>query len=516
MHIAIFTMLASFLVVPAAMAQHTYYISSSAGSDSNTSAQAQSKTTPWQHLKGMPGASGNANAYSPVAGDQFVFMGCDTWTFNSEWSWSSSGSSGNLIAIGGLDQSWFNTSVCPTTWNRPIFTGGGSWPASAGAFMLHLSATYVNVAWIEWTGFYYSPSGCPGEMGIIERNGGNDIFHDNYFHGWSHAAGACESENVNAIYGGSSTDRVYNNAFDGADTDHVSFGGLYCTSSCGEVDHNYFAYQNDTMNFDGTMLIHDNTFYNAGTPAYSGSGDHNNVMESNQDPSGGMIVYNNYYTLDNGGAGGSGVAIQIAPPAGATSYFFNNVITNGVNSGNNLMCEQSISNPGGTCFFFNNTEECGPDSLGAGDACLRVGGLSGTMPTAVETNMQLITSTSPIAQTTPLVQSLSVTNLLGLVLGETYSFAPTSASSPTVLAGTNMSSTCATIAAVNAAAGTACQSDTTYGVVYNSANHQVTGSAKTAVLRPTSGPWDIGAYQFGGASSVTKPNPPTGVSAVAH
>src|ERR1035438_5998818 len=62
-----------------ALAQHTYYVSKSIGSDSNTSTQAQSKTRPWAHFPGMASCASNCSGHTPVAGDTFVLMGCDTW-----------------------------------------------------------------------------------------------------------------------------------------------------------------------------------------------------------------------------------------------------------------------------------------------------------------------------------------------------------------------------------------------------------------------------------------------------
>src|SRR5208337_5582532 len=88
--------LAFILSTSNVFAQHTYYISKSLGSDSNTATQAQSRSTPWAHLPGTingcikgcatPGGwgcsacRGPGNGYSPVPGDQFILYGGDTWT----------------------------------------------------------------------------------------------------------------------------------------------------------------------------------------------------------------------------------------------------------------------------------------------------------------------------------------------------------------------------------------------------------------------------------------------------
>src|SRR5579885_2327833 len=61
--------LCGFFLIPAsAFAQHTYYISKATGSDSNTATQAQSKSTPWAHLPGMPSCTSNCASYRPQGG----------------------------------------------------------------------------------------------------------------------------------------------------------------------------------------------------------------------------------------------------------------------------------------------------------------------------------------------------------------------------------------------------------------------------------------------------------------
>lgn len=102
-------------------AQHTYYISKSLGSDSNSATQAQSNSAPWAHLPGMPSCASSCASYSPVAGDQFILYGGDTWgktDLGVLWTWG--GTSGKPIYI-GVDQTWFNSSVCGLSWCRPIW-----------------------------------------------------------------------------------------------------------------------------------------------------------------------------------------------------------------------------------------------------------------------------------------------------------------------------------------------------------------------------------------------------------
>ncbi len=83
-------------VLPIVLVSHvigaTYYIDSTTGLDTNTSVQAQNQSTPWAHMPGMSGCSGNCASYSVQAGDVFVLKGGSTWTFAS--------TTADLITIG--------------------------------------------------------------------------------------------------------------------------------------------------------------------------------------------------------------------------------------------------------------------------------------------------------------------------------------------------------------------------------------------------------------------------------
>jgi hypothetical protein len=117
---------------------------------------------------------------------------------------------------------------------------------------------------------------------------------------------------------------------------------------------------------------------------------------------------------------------------------------------------------------------------------------------------------------TELTQSHATTNGQGYTSSETYAYSPSASSNSTVGAGTNQTGTyCAALLGssdpILQAAGTACKSDTGYACTYNSSNHTVTCPGRTPIARPSSGAWDIGAYQFTGA--ITNVNPPTAFTA---
>jgi hypothetical protein len=129
--------------------------------------------------------------------------------------------------------------------------------------------------------------------------------------------------------------------------------------------------------------------------------------------------------------------------------------------------------------------------------------------------------TSPCNFST-LVTELKLSNSAATTNGYTpvNGYAPTSGASPTVGAGTNERAYCSVLLASNdpfiQAAGTACQSGTTFAVAYDSVNHKViAGPAQPPTTRPASGAWDVGAFQYSG-TKIGGPNPPGGLSGTGH
>jgi len=217
---------------------------------------------------------------------------------------------------------------------------------------------------------------------------------------------------------------------------------------------------------------------------------------------------------------------------GQTSWFFNNIIANGpLFGGNILICADALGGGGGTCTIFNNTIEAGADASPPEGKPIRGGSFNGSAsPAAINLyNNHTISSASPMYTTSDctsgckvtqnpspnLIQTKAKANAQGYRLTQTFSFSPTAARNATVGTGVNETSLCMTISSLNAAAGTACQSDTTYGVIYDTTNHTLTGPARTPVARPSSGAWDAGAYQWSSVSGALI-NPPINVKAVAQ
>jgi hypothetical protein len=510
-----FVLFAILIVLGVNASAATYYVSSGIGTDTNTSAQAQSKTTPWAHAPGMGGCASNCASYTPVAGDQFIFRGGDTWTIAAQWNWTWSGSSGSHIYI-GVDQTWYTGG----SWARPILTGGGTFPGASTANFLQIasgSPSYVTVDNLEWTGFNWTVSVFEGFIGIGGSSNGL-LFENNYFHGWTHGSAAENNGEAVVICEGAGTlnNTFYRNVVDGSDTAENSFMGIQ--GSCvGDVSQNEFSQLMYGFNGD-CKFIRDNVFNSVGFPSYDGAS-HNGVMLSNVDSSSSCLFYNN---VVRGNAITIALSVQITPVLGTTSYAFNNVQPDmSAGNGAGLECGEFFSSDqsGGTCTWFNNTLECGPDSNPA-TYCYRIGtGLSGTVPAAIyEYNNHIIgngtitavspecASACPVTTVTQITQSKATANGQGYTLAQTYSFSPTVGGS-TIAAGTNESSICTAIGAIDATAGTACLSDTTYGVSYNATTHTVSWPARTPVARGST--WDVGAYQYSSGGGGSSPGAPS-------
>jgi hypothetical protein len=203
---ALSTLLLCLMLAGSASAS-TYYVSSSRGSDSNTTSQAQSKSTPWAHLPGMVSASSNASNYSPVAGDTFILMGCDVWgssNFPVNWSWSGTTSSPIVV---DRDTTWYNTSICPSQWNRPVFDAQNT--AMATNMFVRFqnggnNVTNVTMRWIEAKDLFWTSSNPSGGLAYASFYSADYITLQYwYIHHWTHGSGAGDTDNM-VMYQGSS------------------------------------------------------------------------------------------------------------------------------------------------------------------------------------------------------------------------------------------------------------------------------------------------------------------------
>lgn len=484
----------------------TYYISKSTGVDTNTSTQAKSKGTPWQHLPGMASCSSNCASYTPVAGDSFILMGCDTWV-NSDLpiSFDQSGTSGNRIYI-GVDKTWYNATACPSGWNRPIIDAGGT---SIGGFgwMIIMGPSSNTAYWtvddIEWKGYENQ-----GRLFGCFNQCQNYTIENNYFHGL-----AVTADNCNIIQLGATSTLgglITQNIFDGSDRTGPSSGGT--SGVCGAIftvlpaqftNNVILDLPNGPVGYEdgGTsVILSGNLIYNMLDSYLAGT--HANAIE--------ILGGGTYYIHDNvlhdiNQEGGE--SMMIGNPS-ETDYVWNNLLYN-LNASDPTHA-QTPSVPqqnatGMSMFFWNNTIV----SPG-GQNCINYSSKTASWTAftiqnnhcinggAVNDNFSSMVTTYTVLTNT--LMSTSTANSQGYTSAQTFAYSPTSITNSTVGTGTNLTASCT-------GSNTGLCSDTAYACSAQTVSgvYQVVCPARTANTRPTSAAWDVGAYEFQAGQNTVAP-----------
>jgi len=516
-------LLATFFVAQSTFAT-TYYIATS-GSDSN---DGTTKNTPWLHVPGMATATGTAGSHSAVAGDVFILRGCDVW-FNASFPLvlSHGGASGNPVTI-GVDQTWFNSGSC-SVWNRPIFDAHTSASSSTpmeingsggqatgcvggdGNYFIAFHASNITLSWIEMRNLYWAndaQNSCWAGNGWWRASSVDNItVSHTYEHNWSmHAYQANTFGDVDiAVWVDGPPNcphcRLDYNVADNCATTHGT----------GTLVGGSLSFVNTTHSIFKCMS-------NAIKPIFAGEIGWNEVTQNGESPD--PTVHDNVIeTVDAQGNGGiyyihdnrlhdyfSGEGLQIGNP-GETDYVWNNtwsgLLQVGANGPQVPQSETPVS-----MFFWNNTvvdwSGCIQDAShgyswsstfkSQNNLCINSSGSS--------------SSGSPSAPTKTISNNFGMTDsaatTAGYTAGQVRPFSPTSGTSPSVGAGTNLASVWPA-GFPTSDASLICTEQTVNTVV----QAVCTG---TPVTRPASGAWDVGAYQFSTAST-SKPNPPTGLKA---
>lgn len=460
----------------------TYYIDYVNGSDSNNGT---SKSTPWKRHPYMVGFSGS---YNHSAGDKFIFKGGVTWAAACFGMTIANGGNASAYDYYGVDQTWYSGS----SWTRPVFDGGGP-PVIITVFMylpVNNSDNYIIIDNIEMTDFYWDASAAYGTS-YISVGGNNYVVIQNcYFHGWQHASDATDAMQV--IIGGTAYPNtgcvISNCVFDGASAGGNSGMAVYCmpvVKNCiitnvsnailcnggaastggaavngGEVSGNLIGPIN--ISFDPTQ--HENAIETAGSNA--------------------GLVYIHHNTI----FGAVAVCIFVGNPGGGPGYIYDNLIFN-----SSPIPVQADGRSGtGALYVYNNTIIS--TTPGSAFRCVDTltGASTGVAWTLVAENNQLIDGDdgggfSPVTELNNLDQSSAQASADGYSQANLYQ--PISLSEPTVGAGLNLSSTGLP------------------GIMTDLLGNP----------RPTTGAWNIGAYQFttnGNSGQPTNNNQPPVVSAI--
>ena len=533
---------------------HFYFIDYVGGSDGNSGA---SEAAAFQHIPcGANATSNAAAACTSASGTGWIFKGGVTVAFAS---WPANVPFGGTLANPtyiGPDPGWFTGG----SWTRPIFSGGGASlnaDAIGGSLLTDSThhASHFVLDNIEFTGFFWSSStNCSvqsGTCGYVSTfqalTASTDTaweFKNLYAHNITHAppAGSVQDQ---APYGLFWMPRDPLSSFHDGVIDNSDGGNDCCGAvTTGNIYNSYFTALNNAIYNPSTatesetiFLAHDftighvvNTFQNFGNPPHG-----NCVHLFGTNPSTFKeLIYNAYINCDSTDA----ETFEMEEDA-ATMYAFNLVVTNEAQP--NGFDTSAFTTLGGTYYYFNITEECGLEptpqypcfhlrnqptvtvlnmfGIGTNNPGPSVfpappypnGGYSGTYSAAPTVSKLCAGVTTTNFGGTLICAPIGSGNGTGnLNITQTYPFAPLDATAAATIgtaSSTTVKSLCTTISGINAAAGTACLSDTTLGVSYNTSNHTVSSPARTPILRPTgSANWQIGAYEQG---STTQASPAT-------
>jgi len=512
------------LFAPANASATTYYVSTS-GSDTNNGT---AKTTPWAHVPGMPSATGTAGSYKAVAGDTIILKGCDVWYNtggNFPLEFTHGGSSGNPVKI-TVDQTWYNTTNCPSAWNRPVFDGhtssssttgtqiGGSTSGCVGGngnYFVMFSASYITLDFVELRNLYYAndaENSCYGGNGWFHVSSADYVTVSNgYEHDWK--MGPYNANSVNdadelVLIDGSPlcphcllTHNVANNcaSTSGSGTQpggalsfvNVTYSIYKCLSNAYKpIMAGEFGWNEITQNGESPdPTIHANCIETLDSLDGGVYYIHDNRVHDNYDceemqignPGETDYVWNNIFYLPGPGANGPEVPQSETPVA---FYFWNNTIVDSDGCIHDAAHGYSWSKA-----FYSQNNLC----IGATNS--NGSGSPSASPTVISNNLGMTDAQAATA---------------GFTATEAIPFAPSSASAATIGAGVSVSIFPAGFAKQDASL--ICTQQTVNTVVES----VCTG---TPIPRSASGAWDVGAYSFS-ASASSKPNPPTNIKATAQ
>jgi hypothetical protein len=427
-------------------------------------------------------------------------------------------------------------------WGRPIFDAGNAvvppYLGWTNVFVV-LRGNYVHIDNIEMRGLYWTgPSNPFGQSVMMQfcagsaNCGAHDEASNLFLHGWSHGpnnntlgaantiGGDCGIIGDSSVPNNNTNTSSHDNIVTGADTARDSCDGGFGGPPIWY--RNWIEYTQNGGILNGITSYHDNMVTNVVTSyqQYNTSNvfspAHTNGLELNAQSTD-VLVYNNVFRHLGTGT----LTFWCATNAGVNCYGFNNVFYD-TDVNNILDPAQSVTNNGcahgatycnvaGNFFYFNNTIECGQDA-NPNAICQ---GSNAAITAITHQNNHYITSGSLNAApptptlTTNILQNKATANGQGYNSGQTYAFYPTTGGS-TIGAGTSLTSLCTTINALNAAAGTACLLDTTYGVSIDRTTWTVTGPARTAVARKATP--DASAYEFTAGASPADSFAPTSLA----
>lgn len=285
--------LLSLLLGPLALRVRTaniYYVDFVGGSDANTGTQ----ISPWKHVKGMTGCTGNCSSASIVNGDRVNFKGGVTWT--ASFPWAIVGGSSAMITY-GTDHSWFTGG----SFTQPTFDRGGGGQMATGTAWITIDDQHIVNCGTTMT---FNTTKC------LEFDDGHDLAFTNSTWATETWIGVYVPNNT----GGSRSNVTYS----GNDCSHVSGCIWVANGTAGSNLHNVILANNvihDLASQIGGGVHCDGLAHLYGAP----TGDATQYID-------GIQIYNNRYYGDFRRSYGSDGACtgEIYLEGSMTGYMYNN------------------------------------------------------------------------------------------------------------------------------------------------------------------------------------------------
>jgi hypothetical protein len=466
------------------------------------------------------GSAGTANA-----GVGLIFRGGDTWhegnssltpytggTFNNIWSGGGTstcayeGTQTGCFYI-GVDTTWYNSSVCGSSWCRPILTGDNppsttpvaSCAYQTGAENITFTLSNNENTWIyfdsfELTGFCAANTTVQSGDDIVIQDSGTGVYghgmnllNNIYIHGWTITTGTSTNTAIPCVLltgGANVLWSMTRMVIDGSDSVAggclVGFGPAYY-----HFKDSIWRYTTDGVG-DWCHDIHDNIFEHWYGPTYGDSGGHGswashpNTFECNEDSAGNSpdqpnntpnVFYNNIIRHDDPSNVNIGAVHLWFCPTTIPEYWFNNLVYDIENSNYwdyagepAYGCPTQGSGSGPQVTMFNNTLVDGTQPCYLGNVSGGGGPLTVLNEHLINTSFDSpgtynvpctgLSSATNVAMTDAAATTQGYTTGSGGTDGGTNTCAneamtpctPTASTNATVRAGTSTQSYCATLA----------------------------------------------------------------------
>jgi hypothetical protein len=432
----------------------TYYIDFVSGADGNAGT---SKTAPWRLCPGMVGFG---HSYSHTAGDRFIFKGGVAWPASVLPLVPPGSGTSSAWDYYGVDQTWYTGA----SWARPIFDGGGNINDLIAMQTWRNTSTgsYITIDSLEIRNFYFPSDSTDG--GIIIYGGGNVVINNCYIHNWSKNTSVTDQNGWAIVAWPPFTGQVtvQNCIINNQDGRQGISGSVACGGALWRVDNvisNEIAYATQGVLHGGRNVIGNHIHHIL--HSYDSTEHCNNLYVDSYNGGSTFIISGNYIHDCQNEAG----TIYDLSGTG-TVYIYNNLIVEG-DTGHTMVFSDPDNGSVGNIYIYNNTW------VSAGD-----GIFSATIRSAATTASVTIKNNHGLGNANALSYfssgvSSSIIADHNLYSANGYSAAnlyqPSSGSSPTVDAGTSLSS--------------------------------VFTIDKLGVSRPLGAAWDIGAYEYGAANT---------------